>query len=62
MRSEFPDVNPTGRYSTTETYKALGVCYNTLMKYVSLGYIRPQVGRERRTFLGSEIIRCWRTV
>lgn len=62
MTSEIPKVSPTGRYSTTETYKALGISYNTLMKYMFLGYIRPSVGKSRRSFLGSEIIRCWRIV
>lgn len=62
MISEMPSVSPTGRYSTTEAYKALGISYNTLMRYMSMGLIRPTMGKTRRLFLGSEIIRCWRLV
>ena len=57
-----PDVNPTGKYSTVETHRALGISYNTLMRYVEKGYIRANVGRVRRYFVGAEIIRCWKMV
>ena len=62
MTNEAPRVSPEGRYSTTEAYRALGISYNTLMRYMSLGLIRPRIGGRRRVFLGSEIIRCWRSV
>lgn len=56
-----PDVSPMGKYNTTDTCKALGVCYNTLMSYIRNGLIRPTNG-VRRTFTGMEIISCWRRV
>lgn len=62
MTNTQPDVNPMGKYSTTEACRALGVCYNTLMKYVRNGLIRPTLNRGRRTFTGMEILRCWRIV
>ena len=62
MTSETPKVEPTGRYTAAAACRALGICYNTLRRYEALGFIRPTFGKERRVFLGSEILRCWRTV
>lgn len=61
MVNNQPDVAPLGRYSTTQTYRLLGISYNTLMKYVREGYIVPNMGR-KRYFLGENIIKCWRTM
>lgn len=61
MTNTQPNVSPMGKYNTTETCKALDVCYNTLMRYVREGLIRP-VGNRRRMFTGMEIISCWRRV
>ena len=62
MTNTQPNVNPMGKYNTTDTCKALGVCYNTLMSYVRDGLIRPVNGRRRRMFTGMEIISCWRRI
>lgn len=60
MVSEEPNVSPRGRYNTTQTYKALGISYNSLMKYVREGRIVSELGTMGRFFYGENIIRFWR--
>lgn len=62
MRTTVPDVTPEGKYTTTQTYRALGISYNTLKSYVERGLISPRQGRVKRFFRGSEIIRFWKEV
>ena len=59
MVNEEPKVAMMGRYTTTETYRLLGITYNTLMKYMKEGRIVPSMGH-KRYFLGENIIKCWR--
>ena len=63
MTSEEPRVSNTGRFTITGTCAVLGICYNTLMKYVRTGDIVPLPigGSGRMRFKGSEIIRFWRS-
>ena len=61
MTNTQPNVSPMGKYNTAETCNALGVCYNTLMRYIRDGLIRPSHG-SKRMFSGMEIISCWRRV
>ena len=62
MTTVQPEVPLGGKFNTKQAAQALGISYNTLMRYVASGYIRPSMGRKRRFFTGAEIIRCWRTV
>ena len=62
MKVTKPDVIPEGRYTTTQTHRALGISYNTLMRYLQRGFISPERGMARRFFRGSEIIRFWEEV
>lgn len=61
MVKEEPKVANRGRYSTTETYKLLGISYNSLMKYMKGGLIRADMGKLGRFFYGESIINFWRT-
>ena len=60
MVTEEPVVAPRGRYSTTQTYRLLGISYNSLMKYMRDGLIVPNEGRMGRWFYGESIIKFWR--
>lgn len=61
MMTEEPRVVNRGRYTTTQTYRLLGISYNTLMKYVREGRIVPELGASgRRFFYGETILKCWR--
>lgn len=67
MTSEEPNVADNGLYTTTETYKALGISYKTLIAMVKDGRIRSKLRdcgerRPRRIFQGREIKRCWRNI
>lgn len=64
MVTTIPKVEMTGRYSTAEACRLLGVHRNTLMKYTKEGCIRFGVRRatNRRFYLGSEILRFWKSV
>ncbi len=63
ITSEEPAVSPSGVYSITQTCAVLGICYNTLMKYVRDGLLVPmEIGSLRRMhFKGERILRFWRT-
>lgn len=63
-----PVVELTGRYTIKETSGMLEIDRHTLMRYVKAGYIRPMfkknavcMNQPRIRFLGSEIVRFWRT-
>lgn len=65
MTCEEPRVSDNGLYNTTETCKALGVSYNTLMAMVKDGRIRHELRmngerRPRRVFRGINIKKTWR--
>lgn len=57
-----PQVIDTGRYSTMETCRLLGVHRNTLQRYTEKGLIRCGFRKStgRKYYLGSEILRFWR--
>ena len=61
MVNEEPHVVSRGRYSTTETYRILGITYNTLMKYLREGLIVADNGKMGRFFYGENILKFWRT-
>ena len=61
MVSEEPNVARRGRYSTTQTYKLLGISYNSLMKYLKEGRITAENGTTMgRYFYGESILNFWR--
>lgn len=64
MTNEEPRVSDNGLYNTTDTCKALGVTYKTLIAMVCDGRIkcglRRGVKRERRVFRGIDIKKAWR--
>lgn len=62
MTSEEPKVTNTGRYSTTQTAKALGIHRNTLRKHTELGHIKFGIrkGTARKFYLGYDILKFWR--
>lgn len=57
-----PRVSPAGRYSITDTCKALNIHRNTLRKYTDEGKIKCGFRRatSRKFYLGSEIIKLWK--
>lgn len=57
-----PKVQAAGRYSVTETARALGIHRNTLREWTAAGLIRCgyRRGTLRKFYRGDEIIRCWR--
>lgn len=61
MTTEEPKVAVMGRYSTTQTYKLLGISYNSLIKYMKEGLIRAEMGKTGRFFYGESIVNFWRT-
>lgn len=63
-----PKVCLSGRYSVKETCELLSIHRHTLESYMRAGLIRPMMKRvpvryskPRYRFLGSEILRFWRT-
>jgi predicted site-specific integrase-resolvase len=61
MTTEQPKVNPTSRYSVTETCILLGIHRNSLRKYTAEGRIKMGVRKStiRKFYLGSEIMKFW---
>lgn len=59
---EEPKVSAEGRYSVSQTCKALGIHRNTLRKYTVAGLIKCGFRREtaRKFYRGSEIVRFWK--
>ena len=62
VTSEEPNVTPTGRYSVTETCRALGIHRNTLQRYTQEGKIKCGFRRNtlRKFYAGVEILKFWR--
>ena len=56
-----PNINPTSRYTISETCKLLGIYRNTLRSYVNAGYIKSMQKVHGQRFKGSEILRFWNT-
>ena len=57
-----PNVIETGRYSVTETCKALGIHRNSLKKYTEQGMIKCGFRKltARKFYAGREILKFWR--
>lgn len=64
MTSTEPNVSNEGRYSVTETCKALGVHKNTLRRYTAQGFIKCgyRRGTCRKFYSGCEIRRFWKAI
>lgn len=62
MSNTEPKVADNGRYTVTETCKALGIHRNTLRRWVQAGKMKVKFRRidNRKVFEGSEIKRAWR--
>ncbi len=61
-----PTVSPTGRYSTMETCRALGIHRDTLRTYTETKQLikcgmRKLGNRYVKFYLGSEILRFWKS-
>ena len=61
MVTEMPEVNPTSRYSVTETCRLLGIHKNSLRKYTITGRIKAgtRMSTAKKFYLGSEILKFW---
>lgn len=57
-----PKVSDAGRYTMTETCKALGIHRNTLRRWVQAGKMKVKFRRidNRKVIDGAEIKRAWR--
>ena len=62
MTNEEPKVEDAGRYTMTETCKALGIHRNTLRRWVQAGKMKVKFRRidNRKVIEGAEIKRAWR--
>ena len=58
-----PEVRLDGRYCISETCKHLGIHRNSLRKYTNEGRIKCRLRQGGKTtfYLGSEIIKFWRS-
>ncbi len=54
-----PQVNPTERYTISQTCNLLGIHRNTLRSYVNAGYIKSIQKIHGQRFKGTEILRFW---
>lgn len=64
MSTTEPKVEMNGRYPIGQAAALLGIHRNTLRRYNDEGYIKSgnrRVGRCVRFFLGSEILRFWKS-
>lgn len=61
MTNTEPKVEPTGRYSVTETCKALGIHRKTLKRYTDSLAIRCHIRKAtgRKYYCGVDIVRFW---
>jgi predicted DNA-binding transcriptional regulator AlpA len=61
MTCTAPNVSKDGRYSITESAKALGIDRTTIYRYIRQKLIKFGVHKynSRRFILGSELIRFW---
>lgn len=62
ISAEEPKVADNGRYTATETCKALGIHRDTLTRYRKSGRIKATYRKidGRRVYTGSEIKKIWR--
>jgi excisionase family DNA binding protein len=62
MTNEEPKVADAGRYTMTETCKALGIHRNTLRRWLQAGKMKVKFRRidNRKVIDGAEIKRAWR--
>lgn len=62
ITSEEPQVTATGKYTTMEACRKLGLCKDTLRRYRREGKIKCGFRREsgRPFYTGAEIMRFWR--
>lgn len=62
MTNEEPKVSDAGRYTMTETCKALGIHRNTLRRWLQAGKMKVKFRRidNRKVIEGAEIKRAWR--
>lgn len=58
-----PSVSSVGRYSISQTCELLGIHRDTLRKYTDCGYIKCGFRKMsyRKFYLGSEILRFWKS-
>ncbi len=61
MVNEQPNVNPTGRYSVTDTCRLLGIHRNTLLKHTKIGHIKVMKNKttKKKIYVGQAIIEFW---
>ena len=62
MTNVEPKVSDAGRYTMTETCKALGIHRNTLRRWLQSGKMKVKFRRidNRKVIEGSEIKKAWR--
>ena len=62
MTNVEPKVSDAGRYTMTETCKALGIHSNTLRRWLQAGKMKVKFRRidNRKVIEGSEIKKAWR--
>ena len=62
MSSIEPNIVPAGRYSISETCKALNIHRNSLRKYTESGLIKCgfRKGTAQKFYSGSDILKFWR--
>ena len=62
MTNVEPKVSDAGRYTMTETCKALGIHRNTLHRWLQAGKMKVKFRRidNRKVIEGSEIKKAWR--
>lgn len=63
LTSEQPKVNPSSRYTISQTMKLLGISRNTLRKYTTNGDIKSLTHISGKTlYTGLSILAFWRSV
>lgn len=56
-----PNIDPTGRYTTSQAAAVLCVHRNTLLNWVNSGKLTCLLSHTgRRVYLGRELMRLWR--
>lgn len=62
MKAEEPNISATGRYSTAQASRLLGIHRTTLSRYADSGIIKFGLRSisGRRFYLGSELIKLWK--
>ncbi|MCI9055549.1 MAG: helix-turn-helix domain-containing protein [Muribaculaceae bacterium] len=61
MTSRRPDIDPRGKYNTTEAARVLGVARSTIQRWRNKGLIKPRVQKHclRPRYLGSDLLAFW---